>query len=292
VLRITAAGLSLPDENIPEADVVGFAEHWDAWSQQAWLEIIGPGWRINVDSEYATLRRSLRRRFPAHRFHADWRAGRFPPAPSRWPFPMVWVSLIGVSSGVAFGLAWGVGAWAAALWLAVWMWPMARLHDRVEVTSDGLSLGPAWAASVPWHDVGAVYFHREGGRAVIWAKTPWGSTPTAVPVLLLPPLRARIRRLSGLEIAERLPDLDRRYGSWVQASAGIPWGVLVGGAASVWFLPRPWFGWILILLISATLGLLGASVRARNTGWGGGAVLWATVAYGVVLLAISLGGWL
>jgi hypothetical protein len=42
------------------------------------------------------------------------------------------------------------------------------------------------------------------------------------------------------------------------------------------------------LLVALALGLLGASVEARATGWGAGGVAWLTVLYALVLALLTL----
>ena len=57
------------------------------------------------------------------------------------------------------------------------------------------------------------------------------------------------------------------------------WGVMFFLAGLPWL-------WII------GLGALGASIEARATGWGTGAVGWLTVTYAVVLAALTLGPWI
>ena len=73
-----------------------------------------------------------------------------------------------------------------------------------------------------------------------------------------------------------------------------PWGVLVATGVAVAMSPTPWTTCVAGLMTMAAMALLGAAVEARATGWGAGGVLWMTLAYGLVLVAVGLGlgGWM
>ena len=112
-------------------------------------------------------------------------------------------------------------------------WLVARWLDGVEVTARGVRVGPPWALIVPWHAVRGLGFVRVNRAVEVWVATDRGvATTGTVPPVLVPAVRARIRRLGGLALTEGTGGpggvLDLRYARWQPAAAGIPWGVGLG----------------------------------------------------------------
>lgn len=195
-----------------------------------------------------------------------------------------------VVAGIA-GLWTGpMGALAVAL---AGTWPMARLRDRVQVRDDGLAVGPGWTPVVPWHEVHGVRLVPGARRSMVVVRTVSGAQLADVATAVLPALRARLRRQGALALDEGAVPTSERYARWRTVASAVPWGVLVGTAVAVSMSPTPWTTCLAGLLTMAATALLAAAVEARAAGWGAGGVLWVTLAYGVVLIAVGLGlgGW-
>ncbi len=168
----------------------------------------GPGWSVPIEEGYGELRQRLRQAFPKLPFSADWGAGTFPAVPWGLPGLPVWMvgSLLWIVASVA--ALWWYGDWAGlGVWLAG-LWPVARLRDRALVGKNGLSLGPPWIFVVPWDQVDAVYCRVGRRTSRVWAQTRGASGMSVdVPTVLLPALRARVRRLAE----PPLPGEEYRY---------------------------------------------------------------------------------
>lgn len=278
-----------------EEQVHALIERYDPWTGRAWLEVRGTApRRIPIGPGYAARRAALRRAWPDRPVDADWSDGRFWASPLGWPpYPVVvggWlVAALAVAGGAA--VAGGTGAAAVAVAAA---WPLVRLLDAVHVGRRGVRVGPPWALVVPWHDVQDVGLHRIGRSVHVWVRTRTGAASGTVPPVLVPAVKARIRRLGGLAPTAGDGGLDVRYARWRAAANGLPWGVLAASVAAAFVVADPWPVLGAGLLVVAGLALLGAAVEARAGGWGTGAVLWLALLYAVVLAALSIGssGWL
>ena len=275
-------------------DIRGFAEHYSVWTGAAWLEVAGPGWRIAMGDGYAADRALVREHLADRPFTSDWAAGRFPAAPFGLPAGAALGAGLGLVLAAGMAGAWVAGPAAGVVLVLAAAWPLGRLRDALVLGERGVRLGPPWAPRVPWKEVDAVRFRRGRRSSRIWIRTRRGGAVATVPTVLLPAVRARLWRLAGLRLEEGTEGLDERYDRWRGPASGIPWGVLAGTAAVAWVTPVPWTALTAGLLVMAATTLLGAAVEARATGWGAGTVLWSTLAYAVVLAAISLGaaGWM
>ncbi len=270
--------------------VHGFVERFNPWTGRAWLQVLGPGrqW-VRISSGYGAARRSLRNQYPDRPFTSEWSDGQFPPAPGRLP-PHVAIAA-GWLAASAFVVAAAVagGGWAALAAGVAAGWPLLRLLDSVRAGRRGLRLGPPWAAVVPWHEVERIVVEPRGRSTRVWARTLRGGSLGRIPTVLLPALRARVRRLSGLAVVEQGPDLDDTYAVWRQVAFAIPWGILAASSGGAWLTPWPWevFG-VGLLLVGGT-SVLAAAVEARASGWGTGGVIWLSVLYALILAILSLG---
>lgn len=278
---------------VPIARVSALAERYDRWTGRAFLEVRGPGWRIPMRPGYGQVRASLRRQLPDVPFTSDWMDGRFPAAPSGLPGDLALSVAILAAGACALGVAWQLG-WMAGLAVAlVSLWPIGRLRDAWVVRPEGVRAGPPWARVVPWYDIDEIQVVRRGRRAWLWTRGKGGGQVAAIPHALLPAVRARVRRLGGLDLLEGEEGLEDRYLRWRAPAVGIPWGIAAGTALAAWWTPSPW--WVLCIgaMAMAATGLLGLVVVFRSEGWGFGSVLMGTLLYALVLLAISLGlgGW-
>lgn len=289
-LQVTGEELRWKERRVPLAEVTGFVERFSPWTGRAWLVVLGPGWEIPLDAGYGPVRRALREALPDRPFDADWADGRFPPAPLGLPSGLVFAgaALVVLSLSMAvvlrLGLGPGVGVILAGLW------PLGRLRVAVAVRREGLRVGPPWAPVIPWHEVGGVCVQRAGRSARVWLRGSRVAGRARVPAVLLPALRARLRRLGGMELEESVPTLDDRYAAALGPVTGIPWGLLVATAVGLVVLPN--HAWtVLTAGVLASLGtaMLAAAVEARATGWGAGAVLYGTAMYALVLVAVALG---
>jgi hypothetical protein len=268
-----------------------FRETYDPWTGRAWLDIVGPKpERQRIGPGYGAVRRELRARFPDRPFDADWDDGRYWPAPYGWPIGPALTAALALAVAAIAGAALLGGPWAAFGVAALVGWPTLRLLDGVEVRADGIRVGPPWAAKVAWYHVEQVGIV----GSTVWVRTKYGGGSGTVPPVLVPAVRARIRRLSGLDLVVRPTSsvrgdgdggLDARYASWRAAATGIPWGVGLGAAVAAWLTPDPWAVLDAAGAVVVGLALLGGAVHARGTGWGVGAVLLLTALYaGIALL--------
>lgn len=288
-LRFDGDTLTWEGRTARAGEVVGFHERFDTWTGRAWLEVRGPGWSVPMADGYGAVRSDLRRWFPDRPFDADWSAGRFAPAPLGMPGDAVFLAAgcavvaAAAAAASAGGPSWGLAVGAACAW------PAVRLRDSVVVRSQGLTVGPPWAGAVPWHSVRSVQFARSGRGVRVWARTEAGATSATTPLVLLPALRARLRRVGGIELVERDPDLDLAYERWRGPAWAIPWVLLLGSAGWAVVSPEPIRALTAGLLATAATAALGAAVHARATGWGAGGVAWGAVVYAVVLAAVAVG---
>jgi hypothetical protein len=220
---------------------------------------------------------------------ADWSDGRFPAARFGLPPDLVFGTLLAVTLVASMVIAWAVGPLAGSAVVAGAIWPLTRLRDSVVVRDEGIRTGPVWAATVPWHDVNGVGYAPGRRVARVWIESDRGGGVATIPQALVPALRARIRRLGAIEIADGADPVDTRYGRWQAPAAGIPWGVLLGTTIAAFLVENPWQVLNAGLLTMAALAMLAAAVEARATGWGAGGVFWFTGVYATVLLAMVVG---
>lgn len=281
-------------------DVEGFHERWSTWTGRGFTEVVATAdaarrqtrvvGRIGWGDGYGDVRRALRAAFPKRPFDADWSDGAIPAAPLGGPVDAVTLAFGAAVTLGAGAASFAFGPLAGAVIAIAGLWPVVRLRDRIEVREEGLRIGPPWAASTPWARVESVRFRRVGRAAEVWSRTRDGSGRATVPLALLPALRGRLERVGGIVLSEATFDLDDRYARWRGPAAGIPWGMLVGTLVCAAILPDPWRVLLAGGLAALALGLLGAAVEARATGWGFGGVAFTTACYAVVLVAWSLAG--
>lgn len=287
-----------PLEGLP-ADLHGFVERFDPFTGRAWLWVLGratthrrPEIRQRIPmhaADYGALRRRIRIQFGDRPFVSSWGPGTFPPAPAGVPWGLGVAAGAVVGAAVCGGAAWWGGPVGAAAGLVAVAWPFLRLLDHVQVTSQGLRAGPVWSSRVGWHEVTAVGLIRDRSMTQLWAHTHDGALVAPVPEVLVPALRARIRRLGGFALQGAPMPLDHRYAVWRRVAVGIPWGILVAVSLGAWFTPWPW--WVLAsgLLVVAGTGLLAAAVDARALGWGAGAVGWLSLLYALIVGTLAGG---
>ncbi len=279
----------------PVRSVTGFAERYGTWTGRAWLEVLGPRWRVPIDRGYSEVRCTLRAELPDRPWVSDWSEGRFPAAPWGLPSDPLTVLAVTVVAISAIGVAAVAGPWGAGAVVLGASWPLVRLRDGVRVHRLGVRVGPVWAGRVGWHDIERVHLVSGRGRGVVVVvHSRFGMAGATVPAILVPALRARMRRLGGLDLLQGPGDrLDTRYARLRALAVGAPWGVGLTTCAGVWFTPRPWDALAVGLGVTAAVALLGAAIQARATGWGAGAVLWLTVLYGALLgfASAAASGW-
>ena len=262
----------------------GFVERFDGWTGRGWLQIRGPQPRwVRMDAGYTATRRWLRSRFPDRPFTSEWALdGRFPTAPLGGPAHLIhaigWAVVVAALSVAC----WLGGAGSAAVVGVGGGWLLVRMLDGVAVHRRGLAVGPPWVAVIPWHDVLEVVVEPRRRHLRVWAHTVHGAWSGTVPAVLLPALRARVRRLSGLQVRDNLEPTTLRYAAWRSAARSLPVGALLVVVVAPWTAPDPWAVIAAGLPVVAGLTLLGAAVHARATGWGMGAVLWMIALYTLV----------
>ncbi|MCB9686850.1 MAG: hypothetical protein H6738_13000 [Alphaproteobacteria bacterium] len=268
-------------------------ERYDPLTGRAWLEVRGtPPRTVPIDEGYGAEREQLRAAWPDRPWHADWHGGTFWPSPWGRPPLVVLLAAVTLACAATVGAGWLVGPWGAVAVALAASWPLLRLLDHASITARGIRLGSFWSMRTPWHEVEAAGVASEGRARTLWVRGRLGAASASVPPVLVPAIRARIRRLGGLEVTDGDGGLDVRYARWRQAALGLPWGALLGTAATLPFVSAPWRVATVGLLVTCGLGALGASIEARATGWGTGAVGWLTVTYAVVLAALTLGPWI
>ncbi len=268
-------------------------ERYSPVTGRAWLEVRGEPRRVvPVGPGYAAERARWKATAPDRPWDADWSDGTFWPSPLGLPLVPVAVGAALAAAGLAVLAGLLAGPTAVPAVVVALAWPLARLFDGVSVTARGIRVGSLLALRVPWHEVEAVGLFARGRERVLWVRGRHGAASATVPPVLVPAVRARIRRLGGLVVAEGDGGLDLRYATWRAPALGLPWGVLLGSAVALPFAADPFRVAATAFLVVTGLGALGASVEARATGWGTGAVGWLTAVYAVVLAALSLGPWL
>lgn len=266
-------------------------ERYDPWTGRAWLEVRPSLQRFPMGPGYAEVRRALREKWPDRPFDADWADGRFSPSPFGRPVgPVVVLATVGLVA-LVIGAGAALGPTGAIAVGALGIGPVVRLLDAVDVSRRGLRVGPPWALVVPWHEVERVGIAQRGRTAELWMVGRRGASTGTIPAVLIPAVRARIRRMGGLDVARGDGGLDVRYARWRAPAAAIPWGVglatLIGAAGS----GTPWAILGLGGLVTLALVLLGAAVEARATGWGTGAIGWLTILYALLLLILGFASW-
>ncbi|MEQ1569386.1 MAG: hypothetical protein ABMA64_27360, partial [Myxococcota bacterium] len=171
-----------------------FREVYSPWTGRAWLHVEGPEpHRVPIGPAYGAVRRRLRDRFADRPWDTAWADGVFPAAPWGLPIGPVVVVATAAAIGAVAGLGAAVGpagSVAAALGFA---WPLARLFDAVELGARGVRVGPPWALRVPWHRVEAVGIC----DGAVWVRTRDGGGRVHVPAVLVPAIRARLRKFHG-----------------------------------------------------------------------------------------------
>jgi hypothetical protein len=291
-IEVRDADLQIGSRTVPFAAIGGLHERYDRVTGAAFLDVLGPGVRIPMDSAYGPIRTALRAKLADRPWTSDWQDGRFPSAPGGLPPDLATVGatlLAALLTGLAGFVA---GPFGALVFAIAATWPIVRLRDSVRVTADGLSIGPPWAHRYGWHELTAVRMAKVGRSVRIWS-LPGGAAAT-VPVALVPVLKGRLWRLGGLSLEEAPDGLDAAYERWRGPASGLPWGVMAGTLVGSAFVADPWPIVVGGALITAATTLLGAAVEARATGWGTGAILAASGVYAVVLAAVAIGagGWL
>lgn len=270
--------------------VTALHEGFSGLTGQAALHLHGPGWALPIDADYGENRARLRRWLADLPFTSDWMDGRFPAIPAGLPPDAALALGVSVATGVCLILAWQLGWMVGLAGALLAVWPLGRLRDAWLVRPEGLRGGPPWAPVIPWYDIDAVHIRHGRRRAWVWTRGHRGGQRCAVPLALVPALRARIRRLGGLDLVDAPEDLDDRYLRWRAPAVGIPWGVGAGAVLVAFLTPSPWTALVMGALTMTGMALLGLMVTTRSRGWGFGGVLAGTLLYGLVLLAVGLGG--
>lgn len=294
-LEIEGEHLRAGEQRVPLASVTGLEERYGRWTGRAWLRLAGTSLRIPMERGYGAIRSELRDALGDRPFSSDWSDGRFPGAPGGLPPDLVLgLGLVVLGS---FGLTVGLqlGAWLGLAVVLLGVWPIGRLRDAWVVRPEGLRGGPPWSALVPWYDIEQICVRVGKRRSLIWTRGRGPAQAASLPTVLLPALRARVRRLGGMELIEITDQsLDDRYARWHAPAVGFPWGVGAGSLAVAWFTPTPWTSLVAGAAAMIATGLLGAVVVFRAGGWGTGGVIAGTLFYGFLLLGSGflLGGWL
>ncbi len=287
-LALATDGLSSRGQVVPFSEIRGFVERYDRWTGALWVEVLGPGWRVPIEPGWGALRAELRAALPDRPFSSAWESGRFPPCPLGLPGDAAFaLALVATGAGVATAAAMA-GPLAAALVGVVAGWPVARMRDAVVVGARGFSAGPPWAPGVRWDRVVSVTAAPRGRVALIWARTQDGLLAAAVPIGLVPAVRARVQRLGGLALQVGEPDLDAGYAAWRAPARGIPWGLALGTVLAAGFAADPAQVIAIGLGAAAATGVLGAAAEARATGWGFGAIGWLTLLYAAFLALVGI----
>lgn len=270
---------------VPPEQVQGFEERFDPWSGEVRLRVRGLGADVGADEGYGALRASLRRAFGDRPFVATWSDGVFPHG---WfgsrAVVGAGVAVLGLVAVAVLGAHWppvGVGAGALLAWAAL------RMVARVRVTRAGVAAGPAWAPRVPWHAVTAAHVAVEGGVARVAIAHRDGWCEGEVPEAVLPALRARVRRLGGLELVAMPGAVELGYQRWREPAWGAAWGFGLGALAAVAASPAPWELLPLALGMATAGALLGVAVAWRASGWGAGAAFLLSLLYALGFTALT-----
>jgi len=293
-VEITAASVRVGSRTVPLAEVRSLRERYGRWSGRAWLALGPVGARVPFGPSYGAHRARLRALIGDRRFESDWMDGRFPGLPGGLPPDLALAlatglfALIALAAASTFGAVVGLGIALLAAW------PLGRLRDGWVVRPEGIRGGPPWAALVPWYDVASIHVRIGRRRALIWTRGRGGGHSASLPLVLLPALRARVRRLGGLDLIEGEPGLDDRYLRWRAPALGMPWGLGAGTLLAAPFTETPWTFVVAGAAAMAATALLGAMVTLRAGGWGSGGVLAGTLLYALFLAiaAVVGAGWI
>jgi hypothetical protein len=201
---------------------------------------------------------------------SSWRDGSFPGgwygSRRRRGAAVALVSLVGVACLGLWGVVPAITGGVLAGWLAV------RSAPRVRLTRRGMAAGPPWAPLVPWHEVVSVQVRRADGVARVAVRGHHSWHEGEVPEILLPALRARLRRLGGLDLVPLDDEVERTYQRLRAPLWGGTWGLAIGAVAGSLVLQgAP----VIAAPLAAGLvvcALLALAVEARASGWGAGAV--------------------
>ena len=281
-------------QRTPLGAVRALHERYHPWTGRAVLHVSGPDWEIPLAAGYGRSRSNLRKWLSDVPFASDWMDGRFPGSPAGLPPSLALGLGVGLAALVAAVLGWQLGWAAGGVAALLAAWPLGRLRDGWVVRAEGLRGGPTWAPVVPWSDIEEVRVIPGKRRTWVYTRGRGGGQAAPIPTALLPALRARVRRLGGIELVEGEADLDDRYLRWRAPAVGVPWGIGIGTLLVAWFTPVPWTALTAGAAAMAGTALLGAMVGFRARGWGFGSVLAGTALYGLILLVLGVGwsGWL
>ena len=294
MLEVGAGSLRCDGREVAFADVVGFEEFYDPWREQARLRVRGAAHEEVIGPGYGRLRRQLRAALPDRPFVSAWQDGRFPGG--WWGQRRAMTRAIGLGVVVtALALPLGVMARGVGVVVAVVVaWSaVVRVSRSVRITRRGVAAGPPWSPVRPWHVVDRVVA-RSG--ALLTEVEVFGQGRGArgtVPTVLLPALRARVRRLGGLEVvpedaADSAAMADGAYAMLRPLTWGAAWGALVGGGFAALGTSSVWEGLGVAAMLALVGGLVAAAVEARSNGWWFGSVASLCALYAV---ALSWLGW-
>lgn len=282
--RLTNGELAWGERRVPVAGVEGFHAAWDEVLGRGVLLCVGPGWRVPLDAEHGARWRALRAEFPARPFTTDWDHGLFPGAGAAGLRFGAALSVAAVATAVVAHSAGVVAALGAAIGLG---WALAGLRTTLQVSRRGVRAGPVWAGNIPWHRVRGVRVSCRGHAAHLRVLHDDGVAAASVPLLLLPAVRARLRRIGGVRLEVADPDLEEWYLQLAPYSAAAPWALLVICACAAPFTSRPWDVAAAGTLAAGSLAFVDAAVSARRTGWGTGAILWMGCAWALLMAAAA-----
>ena len=269
--------LVVNDVTIPVQSIEGFHEWYSSLTGRAGVHVQGTRFGFLVDEDYAHRRAWLRRELSEVPWCSDWEKGWLESSPMGLPsLPVLALAYGGITALI---VACAVAQFGDLVLLSAVLgaWFVGRLRACVAILPTGIRVGPIWDREFGWHEVKACGLDQDGLGVQLWIMTDTGKRSASVPPVLIPVVRARLKRLGGLCFSEETVELDRWYVGLRTPMSALPWGLLVATVILALGAEEAWF--VVALGLVATLGaaLVAAAVEARASGWGAGSIVWLAV---------------
>ena len=269
--------LVVNDVTIPVQSIEGFHEWYSSLTGRAGVHVQGTRFGFLVDEDYAHRRAWLRRELSELPWCSDWEKGWLESSPMGLPsLPVLALAYGGITALI---VACAVAQFGDLVLLSAVLgaWFVGRLRACVAILPTGIRVGPIWDREFGWHEVKACGLDQDGLGVQLWIMTDTGKRSASVPPVLIPVVRARLKRLrwSGLFRG------DGRARPMVYGGANTHECLAMGTIGSNRH-PRPWSGGGVVCRrarLGRDLGRRPGCCRCRGAClWlGAGSIVWLAV---------------